>query len=180
MTAIDLSDEFIEQARRCAREAGADVELIRIDMHDIAFDRKFDGAFCFGNSFGYADHAETMKFLTLLSRSLRSGAKLVLETGLVAESLLPALQHRRWHHVKNVYALSENGYDAANSLLHTDYTFIRDGVIETGTATYSVYTIAELKRLLLKCGLVVKSLYGATDRRPFALGNRLFLAAERT
>ena len=181
MSCIDLSDEFIAEARQSANANGVHlVECIRMDIRDINFQERFDGAFCFGNSFGYLDREANAKFLKNISRSLKPGAKFVVETGLAAESLLPGLQARRWHRFGDIIALSENRYDTLESELHTDYTFIRGGTIECCTATYSVYTVAELKGLFRTCGLLVTRLYGSRDRNPYNLGNpHLFLTAKK-
>src|SRR5205823_7127782 len=135
MSCIDLSDEFIAEARQSANANGVHLdECIRMDIRDINFQERFDGAFCFGNSFGYLDREANAKFLKNISRSLKPGAKFVVETGLAAESLLPGLQARRWYRFGDIIALSENRYDTLASELHTDYTFIRGGSIECGTA----------------------------------------------
>ena len=42
---------------------------------------QFDGAFCFGNSFGYADYKTTTDFLRTVNRCLKNGAGFVVDTG---------------------------------------------------------------------------------------------------
>jgi len=47
MSCIDLSDEFIAEARQLANANGVHlVECIRMDIRDINFQERFDGAFC--------------------------------------------------------------------------------------------------------------------------------------
>jgi len=70
MSCIDLSDEFIAEARQSANANGVHLdECIRMDIRDINFQERFDGAFCFGNSFGYLDREANAKFLKNMSRS---------------------------------------------------------------------------------------------------------------
>jgi SAM-dependent methyltransferase len=179
MTCVDLSNEFVAEARNLADESGVNLKCLTMDMRDIDFKETFDGAFCFGNSFGYMDRDSNLDFLTRIARSLKPGANFMMETGVIAESLLPSLPARRWHRVNDIIVISENRYDASESELHTEYTFIRGGVMESGTATYRVYTVAELKALLASCGLVVTAMYGSRDRTPFHLGDRLFLTVRK-
>lgn len=92
MTGVDLSDESIAEARRSSAAAGLSIDWIHADMN--ALDKtcdpeQFDGAFCFGNSFGYADYNTTTDFLRALHHCLKNGAGFVLDTGLAAESWMP-------------------------------------------------------------------------------------------
>jgi cyclopropane fatty-acyl-phospholipid synthase-like methyltransferase len=182
MTGVDLSDESIAEARRSSTAAGLSIDWIRADMN--ALDKtcgpeQFDGAFCFGNSFGYADYNTTTDFLRALNQCLKSGARFVLDTGLAAESLMPNLPTRRWYKVDDMYMLSEATYDAEFSRLRTQYTFIRDGTIQTRAATYFLHTVAELKRLFAACGLEVQRLYGTIRKDAYQVGNQRLLVVSR-
>src|SRR5437667_10256052 len=98
-------------------------------MANIALSHQSDGAFGFGNSFGYMSHEANVKFLAAVGGCLRPGARFVIETGLVAESLLPSLAASRWHRANDVFVLSAHRYDPAESRLNTEYTFLRGGTI---------------------------------------------------
>jgi SAM-dependent methyltransferase len=178
MTSVDTSGEFTAEAQRSANANRVRLDCIQMDMRAVDFDEKFDGAFCFGNSFGYMDRTANAEFLRAVSRCLKPDAKFVVETGVAAESLLPGFQARRWHRVGDIIALSESRYDALESELHTDYTFIRGEAVQSGTAMYRVYTVAELKSLFATCGFAVTAIYGGRDRHTYHLGDpRLFLTA---
>jgi len=180
MTGVDLSDEFIAEARQAAALGELSIDWIRTDMRNLDTLADFDGAFCFGNSFGYTEHEETLNFLKAVNRSLKVGARFILETGLAAESLLPSFPGKRWYRLGDVFQLSEAEYDPGQSQLYVHYTFIRDSVIQTGTARYSLYTIAEFKRMFRACGFAVRDLYSSTDKEPYRLGSgRLLIVAEK-
>ena len=116
------------------------------------------------------DYDATLDFLRALNRCLKPGAGFLLDTGLAAESLLPNLPTRRWYKVEDMYMLSEAAYDAPSSQLRVHYTFLRGAEVQTGAATYFVYTVAELKRLLATCGLQVQGLYGTQRAIPISSG----------
>lgn len=90
--AIDLAEEYIVPARALSSA----VEFTRGDMRRLALNAQFDGAYCFGNSFGYMDDEANREFLVEIGRSLRPGARFVLDTSLVAEAILPNFQQREW------------------------------------------------------------------------------------
>ena len=110
MTGVDLCDEFIAEARQAAALNEVNIDWIRTDMRNVHTLADFDGAFCFGNSFGYMVHEETLNFLEAVNRCLRPGARFILETGLAAESLLPAFPGKRWYRLGDVFQLSEAEY----------------------------------------------------------------------
>jgi SAM-dependent methyltransferase len=179
-TGVDIAEEFVREAQSRAA-SGLQAEFLLSDMRHLPWQSEFDGAFCFGNSFGYTEHRGTVDFLSALSRTLKRGSRFALETGLAAESILPKLQERGWMQVGNILFLSARRYEAAESRLYMQYTFVREGNQETREASQQVYTVAEIQRLLEQAGLGTLALYGSLDRQPYQVGSpRLILVAEKT
>ncbi len=166
-TGIDLSDEFLAAAR-----AELDADWRRGDMRGLELEASaFDGAFCFGNSFGYLDHTGVAAFLSAVAGALKPGARLVIETGVTAESILPTLVQKRWHRLGDLMILSENRYDPWESRLDIDYTFVHDGTIETRPTASYVFTSAELRRMLDKAGFDALAFHGSVTGEPYQLGS---------
>jgi SAM-dependent methyltransferase len=175
VTGVDLSDAFLEIARR-----NAGVEWIQADMRNPPR-RTFDAAYCWGNSFGYLEHAGTIAFLRNLAAVLRNDARFVLDTGTVAESLLAAFQTSSEYQFGGIHLHIERDYDCRRSRYLGKYTFERDGVVEVRHMEQSIYTCAEVVRLLEQAGFTVERLHGDLDRTPFRLGaRRLLVTARRT
>jgi len=180
MTGLDISQEFLEEARRSARQARLEVEWLLGDMRELSRQAEFDGAFCVGNSFGYMEHAGNLEFLMRIGRALKAGGRFVLEIGAAAESLLPHLQERTWYRFDELSVMIENRYQVAEGRLETEYTFVRDGAQETRRGAQAVYTAAELRRMLAAAGLETVAIYGGVDRKPFELGShQLILVTEK-
>ena len=175
-TGIDLSQEFLAAAR-----ADLDADWRFGDMRDLQLEPSaFDGAFCFGNSFGYLDYEGAGAFLSSIVRALKPGATLVIETGVCAESILPTIVAKRWHRFGDLFIASENRYDATASRLDIDYTFIRDGTIETRPASSHVFTVAEIGRMLETAGFDVLRRHGGLADETYQLGSpRLIITAKR-
>lgn len=178
VTGVDLSEEFIEEARTRlnppADAGGTDsarqVEFILWDMSKLEGEAIYDGAFCFGNSFGYLEYADMEGFLNGVARALKPGARFVVETGMAAESILPNLEARTWYQIEDILMTVDHRYQADQSCVDTDYTFVQDGKSETRSAKHWVYTVGEIRRMLERAGFTVLDLYGSVDWQPYKLG----------
>ncbi len=180
LTGVDLSADFLAAAREASAVEAPAIEWRQGDMRDLPWQAEFDGAFCFGNSFGYLDHAGARAFLSAVARALKPGARFAADVGTVAESILPSLRPERWHRAGDLFMLSECHYDASASRLDIDYTFVHDGVAETRPVSSYVYTVAELGRLCSDAGLEVVSLSGSVSGEPYKFGSpHLLLVARR-
>jgi SAM-dependent methyltransferase len=153
VTGVDLSGEFLDHAR--AADAKGRVAWERRDMRDLPWPSRFDGAFCAGNSFGYLDDEGDARFLRAVAAALKPGARFVLETPMVLESLLGHLNERPWFPAGGVYLLVHNEYDAARGRLDIEYTFVSNGHVEVRRGTHRAYTYRQLIELMDSAGFDV-------------------------
>ncbi|MDQ2842247.1 MAG: class I SAM-dependent methyltransferase [Acidobacteriota bacterium] len=175
MTGVDQSDEFLAEARGATPLA---IRWVREDMRSISWVSEFDGAFCLGNSFGYLPSDQANRFLNAVARCLKPSARFIVDTGMAAESILPSLAHTRWFRLGDILMLSENRYHPAESRLDIDYTFIRDGQMETRPTSSYLFTAGELCRMHANAGLLPIQLLGSTDSGPYQIGSaRLILVS---
>jgi SAM-dependent methyltransferase len=153
VTGVDLSAEFLGHAR--AADPEGRVVWEQRDMRDLPWRDRFDGAFCYGNSFGYLDDEGNTQFLRAVAAVLKRGAKFVLETPMVIESLLPGLKDRPWFKAGDVYLLVTNEYDAVRGRLDIEYTFISNGRVEVRRGSHQAYTYRQLIELMEAAGFKV-------------------------
>jgi SAM-dependent methyltransferase len=189
VTGVDLSRELLDRARESSAPTSIDVDWRSGDMRDLSqlqFEPAgFDAAYCFGNSFGYLDHAGAGDFLSSLAHVMEPGGLMAIDTGVAAESILPTLlaagaYRKRWHRLGDLVVLSEARYAAEASRLDIDYTFIQNGSLETRLAASYVFTIAELRRMLEHAGFAVTAMHGGFGCEPYEIGSpRLVLIARR-
>jgi SAM-dependent methyltransferase len=180
VTGVDLSTTCLAEGRRRADAQSAAVEWHHGDMRALPWIERFDGALCFGNSFGYCDRAGTRAFIRSLANALKPGAAFVLESGAIAESLLPNLTTRRWMDAGDILFLSNSTYNTSASRLDIEYSFVRSTMRETRTAHTWIYTIAEVRELFAAAGLIVEQLCSSPNGAPFRLGDpRLLLVASK-
>jgi SAM-dependent methyltransferase len=180
VTGIDLSPHAVERARAEASRTGSVAEFRVGDMRAPPAG-PFDGACCLGNSIGYLSHEDLKEFLGAMHASLRPGARWVVDTGTAAESLLPRSAGRTG---RSRRPASASPSVSGTTRWRGDWSRRRrssgGAERETGSISYGVYTVAELRRLFVEAGWSLVGLYGALDGRPFSLGDpRLLIVAER-
>lgn len=180
LTGVDFATEFVDEAKRSSSAAEVDIAWHERDMRDLPWANEFDGAFCFGNSFGYLDDAENIEFLQAVSRTLKSGARFVLDAPAVAECILPNFQANHSFEIAGITVAIEHRYDHEQGIMFNDFTFTRNGIVDKRPSSQRVYTYRELVNLLHDAGFESVAAYSSLTEEPFNLGaNRLLLVARK-
>jgi len=204
VTGVDISEEFIEEARALILDRATDpsadadgtdkarfiahaddtdsvapVKFILGDMRMIEGESAYDGAYCFGNSFGFLEYADMEKFLSGVARSLKPEARFVIETGMAAESVLPKFEPETSHQIEDIKVTIKEQYLAAESCVDSEYIFERNGEIDSRKAKHWIYTVAEIRRMLERAGFEILNCFGSLKGEPFKLGSReLFVVSQ--
>jgi len=179
-TGVDIAEAYVRDAMAEAKRQNLLAEFQHGDMRKLTWISEFDAAFCFGNSFGYMDDESNAGFLKTVARCMKPGAKFVLNSGFVAECLLPAFHERRWYKIDDIYFLSQAKYDVVRSRIETEYTFIRDGKVEVKPSTSRVYSYRELCGLMAQAGFTELQAASGLHGEEFKLGSpQLFLTAKK-
>jgi hypothetical protein len=151
-------------------------------MRNVPGDLQVDAAFCFGNSFGYTQDADTEKFVAGLAKVVKPGGRLAIDTGMTAESYFPNFHHyqRSWYLVDDIYLLLEQRYNPQTSRAEITYTHIRGGIVDSRRGSQRIYALAELKALLAAAGFDTIATYSTADGAAFEFSShRLLLVAQR-
>jgi SAM-dependent methyltransferase len=206
VTGVDLAEEFIAEARSRAlelinppaklrtltqplpkgeeKQAGgtdltASAQFILGDMRSIEGVGVYDGAFCFGNSFGFLEYADMEKFLAGVARALKPGARFLVNTAMAAESVLPDFEEQSCHEMGDIVMTIKERYVAEESCVDSEYIFERNGEIDSRKAKHWIYTVAEIRRMLERAGFEVLHCFGSLQGEAFKLGEReLFVVSE--
>jgi 2-polyprenyl-3-methyl-5-hydroxy-6-metoxy-1,4-benzoquinol methylase len=192
VTGVDISEEFIEEARSLQRRAldqsahadgddiVAPVDFALCDMRYLEDAGVYDGAYCFGNSFAFLEHTDMEKFLRGVARAMKPGARFLISTGMAAESVIPDFEEQSCHELGDLALTIKERYNTAESCIDSEYIFVVGGKTEIRAAREWIYTVAEMRRMLERSGFRVLDLYGSVNDEPYKLGSReLFLVTER-
>ena len=171
VTGVDLSESNIHAAGENARQLGITLDLHCRDKRELPWSGEFDAAYCLGNSFGYLDDEGMNQFVAAVAKSLKPGARFVIETAMAAESIIVNLDSHWWMKTDDLYVMIENHYLCEESTLHTEMTFVRNGKTEMREFWHRVYTIAEIRTMLKRAGFSLAELFASTEEEPFELGS---------
>ena len=150
------------------------------NMHNIEGEAIYDGAYCFGNSFGFLEYADMEGFLRGVARALKPGARFIIETGMAAESIITKFEAEASHQIEDILVTIKEQYLAEESCIDTEYVFERNGEVESHKAKHWIYTVAEIRRMLEQAEFKVLNVYGSLKLEPYVLGSdELFVIAQR-
>jgi metal-dependent hydrolase (beta-lactamase superfamily II) len=103
-----------------------------------------------------------------------------VDTGFVAESILPNLKERDWGPSGDILYLAHRHYDHVQGRLNIDYTFIRDDRVEKKSGFGQVYTYKEFCHLIEEAGFHEIEGYASATQEPYRFGSpELFLVATK-
>jgi SAM-dependent methyltransferase len=147
---VDLSTEFLRHAR--AADTAGRVEWHERDMRDLPWPARFDGAVCLGNSFGYLDDEGNEAFAAALARAVKPGGRVLMDTGVIAEAVIPRFVERTWMQIKDITFLAARQYDHQQGRIESDYTFIKNGIADARSALHRIYPYREFVGLFERAG----------------------------
>jgi SAM-dependent methyltransferase len=171
VTGIDLSPHMLAAASAEGDVPG--VVLRAGDMAALDLTAAFDGAYCWGNSFGYLPHEENAAFLGRVAAALRPGARFALEVGAVAEVILASFNPRTEVEAGGVRFTAERRYSVEEGALHIRYRISRGAEVEEFVARQSVYRAGEILQMAAAAGFETASVNGGIAGEPASLGKPL-------
>ncbi len=180
MTGVDFSPEFLSAARSFSSPAAGRIAWEHREMRDLPWPDRFDGAYCFGNSFGFLDDEGNSQYLRSVARALKPGARFVLDTTFVSEILLPNLKERNWMLAGDILWLAQCHYEPGDGRIYIEYIWVSEGKIDRRPMSARLYSYREILGLLEDAGFSDLQSHGSLAGEPFRLGsNRLLIAGTR-
>ena len=181
MTGIDISAEFLQTLQERVEAEQLSIHIVHGDILTTSIESSFDGAYCMGNSFGYVDYEGMNVFVEKVANALKPGARFVINSGLVAESILPNFP-KTGHYVLGDLTMDiSNAYVIGESYMATTLTYTKEDRSEVHRFKHYVYTLSEINRLLAKHGLRTVAVYSSTQKLDYQLGDQqIYLVAEKS
>ncbi len=181
MTGIDISAEFLQTLQQQIDRERLPIQVIHGDLLTTPIPSSFDGAYCMGNSFGYVDYDGMNVFVGNVANTLKAGARFVINSGMVAESVLSHFP-KTGHYVLGDLTMDlRNNYAVGESCMLTEITYTKANRSEVHHFKHYVYTLAQIKRLLAQHNLQTIAVYKSTDELDYQLGDQqMYLVAQKS
>jgi ubiquinone/menaquinone biosynthesis C-methylase UbiE len=181
VTALDWSPDLLERARRRAEAAGVEVEWVRGDMRELAWEERFDAALCLYSSLGFfLSDEDDLRVLRGARRALRPGGALVIETMHRDQVVREFVERDWWETASGGVVRVEREFDALEGVTREWTTWSRgDRTVEKRHAV-RVRSATEWDGLLRAAGLLPREWWGDWSCAPFLHASEaLIVVAER-
>ena len=101
-----------------------DINFVRGDMRGIEYEDEFDGVISWNASFGYFSDEVNVRVMELISRSMKSGAELILDLH-NRDSYLRKYLGKKWRKNDDILTVEDWTFDIPSSRLKI-YSFTID------------------------------------------------------
>lgn len=161
VTALDVSEAYLQIAEGDAACLNVRVDYRRQDMRTMGWEEEFDAAFCYFTTFGFFTDADNAGVLRRVARALKPGGRFLIETANRDAILRMPPAHRVVERDGN-FQIDQSHYEPLTGRLQTTRTAILHGRQTSGSFSVRLFTACELIHWLEENGLEYASLYGET------------------
>jgi SAM-dependent methyltransferase len=158
MTGVDLSQDFLQIARREALQQHLSVDYQQADMRRVTFDGEFDYVLLLFTAFGYFTDTENLQVLQNACKALVPGGRLVFDVqnrDVFLKTMPPFFVMEK----ENNLMIDRMTFDSLNGRSVNKRIVIRDGVRKDKPFSIRLYNPNEIHALLAQAGLVLERLY---------------------
>ncbi|MBI5419535.1 MAG: methyltransferase domain-containing protein [Deltaproteobacteria bacterium] len=168
VTGVDISENMLRLARCRAEKEGVQVEWVREDMRTFCRPRAFNLCLSLFTSFGYFSDEENRKVLDNVAKSLKEGGALLLDLRNAGKGLSRLEDGDKTMEVPTGNLRMSVRFDPRTMRARAEHTLVRpDGIRISSTFDVRIYSMEELREMLLKAGMRVKDFYGSLSGDPF-------------
>jgi hypothetical protein len=133
-----------------------------------------------GNSFGYFDIDGMRTFVKKVADGLKPGARFVINSGMVAESILPHPPKLENFSFGDTTMEIDNIYVAEEGYMISHILYNKETKPEKHSFKHYIFTLSEVIRLLAWADMKTIAVYNSTKKLPYQLGDQqMFMVAEK-
>lgn len=168
VTAIDITQPYLDIAKETADDEGVELELINHDMRTFKTEKKYDAAVNTYNSFGYCDSiSDDNKILKSTYDALKDNGVFLIEL-MSRETAVKNFTEGEWYQRENLTILTEFTVEGLWEGLRSKWIIINEeGKRLSHEFVQRLYSAKELKDNLLEAGFSEVKAYGGFDGRPY-------------
>lgn len=179
LTAIDLSENLLNNAKVNAQNAEVDIDFIRADIRDFYIDDKFDLVLNLFTSFGYFESdEENFKVFKSAYNHLNENGFFIFDyfnKKYLEENLIPNSSLR----IEDGEIIQKRRIEKGRVI--KDIIIKKNGNEKYFKESVKIYSLDEIKSKLELTKFNIKDIYGSFDRSKFdeSLSNRIIIIAQK-
>ncbi len=179
---LDSSLPLLIRGADEAQRRGLTINFVHGDMRELTFEDQFDGAYCLFGTFGYFDDETNKKAAQGIARSLKPGARFVVEV-LNRDYLVGDLPSRVWWEGDGCVVLEEVEFNFFSSRVNSSRSVVfDDGRQLEQEISIRAYSLHEMGKLLHAAGFRILEVSGSMDTKGRFFGahsREIVVVAER-
>ena len=183
VTGLDLSEQYLAEARDAADKQGVSLELVRGDMRHIPYVLRFDAVINMFSAFGYLEsESDDQLVLHAIHNALKPGGSALID-----------MLNREWviaNNIENEWRVDEDGttilehreLDLLASRNHVSFSIIGPDGVRRESVGHKIrlYTLTEIATMLGRAGLAIDRVFGGYDAAPYSSqSRRMIVVAEK-
>jgi SAM-dependent methyltransferase len=182
VTGQDLSQAYVDEARKEAGRAGVEVNWICADMREIPLEHKYNACYIWYSSYGYLETDEDdLRVLARICQVLSPGGRLIVDV-MSQAFLIRNFTPFSWQPFSDGSVLLERlHYNMLSGHNCLEVTAIRpDGERIAANIRIRMYTFSEIARMLAVAGLRPVDACGDIDGSEYTISSpRMIVLAEK-
>ncbi|MCA9668815.1 MAG: methyltransferase domain-containing protein, partial [Myxococcales bacterium] len=182
VTGYDRSLPLLIRAADNAQQRGVQVNFVQSDFRELAYQERFDAAYCMHTTFGYFDDDSNRKMIVAINNGLKTGGRLLLDVA-NRDYAIKDLPARIWWEGDGCVVLEEVDFNYFTSRIITKRSVVfEDGRHLEQEISIRSYSLHELGKILHHAGFRVLEVSGHMAHRTRFFGNEsrsLLLLAEK-
>lgn len=179
VTGIDLYSDFLDIARKDAKEKNIHVNYLKGDMRTIKYMEQFDRVLLLFTAFGYFDDETNQLVLANVNRALKLGGLFIFDI-LNRDTYLKYISPNHVTEVGNDLMIDRMSFDPLTGRSNNRRLVIRNGERKEKPFSIRLYNANEISNMLLAENFRNIKLFGGWDGTPLeAESRRLIITAEK-
>ncbi len=168
---LDISPNLLKVAKDRMKNSQVDYPLVRGEIRHLPFQSgAFTAVISMFTSFGYLpSEGEDVKSLNEISRILKIDGLFLIDVLNLEHLLSSGLQKKDWGEFPSFFMLEKRVLDVKKAQLHSKWVIINKnrGNSEAFEHNLRLYSLAQLRKILNKAGLIVVKAYGEYEEHDF-------------
>ena len=181
VTAVDNLSDYITEIKQVAEKESLSINAIEADVINFTANDIFDLTIIMGNSLNFFDAEDTVTLFKNISRHLKPGGHLLINSWSIAEIAIKNFKDKSWSTVGDLKFLTDSLFLFHPSRIETESIIIApDGSAEVKKGIDYIFSINEMEAMLSKAGLLLKEIYSIPGKKKFIIGEpRAYIVAEK-